>query len=278
MKYLISFIVIFISLHIFSVCSYAQQYEDVVYLKNGSIVHGTIMEQVVGESIKIKTNDGNLFIFKMDEIEKMTKEELVIKKDEIKKVDSIKTMNVNLKSDSNKTKVKELIAKNAFTIQPIGIFTLLTNIQYDRAISKNFSAGLKLSYMFFLIRGAISFTGNPSDVESADAMKKSLSAWGIGTNLKYYPGGRAIEGFSLGLAIEKLSVTGDEIKKGITTHHNIGLTRIEFEIGTLSKISSRQGGFTIMWSLGAGVGLGSDGDKSITIPLGSFGFGIGYSF
>lgn len=51
-----------------------EKYEDVVYLKNGSIIHGTIIEQVTGESIKIKTNDGNTFVFKMDEIEKTTKE------------------------------------------------------------------------------------------------------------------------------------------------------------------------------------------------------------
>ena len=55
------------------------KYEDVVYLKNGSIIHGIIIETVAGESIKIKTNDGNTFVFKMEEIEKTTKE--IIKND-----------------------------------------------------------------------------------------------------------------------------------------------------------------------------------------------------
>jgi hypothetical protein len=49
-------------------------YEDVVYLKNGSVIHGMIIEQVPNESIKIKTADRNIFIFKMEEIEKITKE------------------------------------------------------------------------------------------------------------------------------------------------------------------------------------------------------------
>ena len=40
----------------------AQSYEDVVYLKNGSIIHGTIIEQVLNQSIKIKTKDGNIFV------------------------------------------------------------------------------------------------------------------------------------------------------------------------------------------------------------------------
>ena len=37
-------------------------YEDVVYLKNKSIIHGTIIEQIPNESIKIETkeNSGNI--------------------------------------------------------------------------------------------------------------------------------------------------------------------------------------------------------------------------
>ncbi|MEO8088590.1 MAG: hypothetical protein ABI763_17360 [Bacteroidota bacterium] len=50
-------------------------YEDVVYLKNGSIIHGTIIEQIPNESIKIQTKDKNIFVYKIDEVLKMTKEE-----------------------------------------------------------------------------------------------------------------------------------------------------------------------------------------------------------
>jgi hypothetical protein len=61
-----------------SISAHAQSnYEDVVYLKNGSIIHGMIIEQVPNESIKIKTADRNIFVFKMEEIEKITKEEVV---------------------------------------------------------------------------------------------------------------------------------------------------------------------------------------------------------
>ena len=49
-------------------------YQDVVYLKNGSIIRGIIIEQVPNESLKIETADGNLFVYKIDEVEKMTKE------------------------------------------------------------------------------------------------------------------------------------------------------------------------------------------------------------
>ena len=47
---------------------------DVVYLKNGGVRRGLIIEQIPGESLKIKTNDGSVYVFKMDEIAKITKE------------------------------------------------------------------------------------------------------------------------------------------------------------------------------------------------------------
>lgn len=49
-------------------------YQDVVYLKNGSIIKGTIIEQVPNKSIKIETADRSVFVYQMDEIEKLTKE------------------------------------------------------------------------------------------------------------------------------------------------------------------------------------------------------------
>jgi hypothetical protein len=53
-------------------------YQDVVYLKNGSIIKGMIIEQIPNVSIKIQTPDQNIFVYKMDEIEKMTKEPVSI--------------------------------------------------------------------------------------------------------------------------------------------------------------------------------------------------------
>lgn len=50
------------------------EYVDVLYLKNGSIIRGLVMEQIPNESIKIQTADGSLFVYKMDEVLKITKE------------------------------------------------------------------------------------------------------------------------------------------------------------------------------------------------------------
>jgi len=52
----------------------SSEYIDVVYLKSGSIVKGTIIEQTPNVSIKIQTQDGSIFVYKMTEVEKMTKE------------------------------------------------------------------------------------------------------------------------------------------------------------------------------------------------------------
>ena len=58
-----------------SVFIFAQQYEDVVYLKNGSIIRGFIIEQAPNQYIKIQSGP-NIFVYKMDMIEKMAKEPL----------------------------------------------------------------------------------------------------------------------------------------------------------------------------------------------------------
>lgn len=56
--------------------SYSQgRTQDVVYLKNGSIIRGLIIEQVPNKSIKVQTRDESIFVYQMDEIEKLGKEE-----------------------------------------------------------------------------------------------------------------------------------------------------------------------------------------------------------
>lgn len=50
------------------------RYDDVVYLKNGGIIRGMIIEQVPNESLKIQTHVRNVFVYRMDEIQKITKE------------------------------------------------------------------------------------------------------------------------------------------------------------------------------------------------------------
>jgi len=48
------------------------QMESVLYFKNGNVIRGVIVEQVLGESLKIQTREGSILKFQVDEIEKIT--------------------------------------------------------------------------------------------------------------------------------------------------------------------------------------------------------------
>lgn len=50
--------------------------EDVIYLNDGSIYRGIIIEQVPNTSYKIRSRDGNVYVVKAEEVEKITKEDL----------------------------------------------------------------------------------------------------------------------------------------------------------------------------------------------------------
>ena len=67
---LISIILLF-STHAFSQINFNT---EVVYLKNGGVIRGIIIEQIPNEKLKIQTKDGNVFVFLYTEIEKITKE------------------------------------------------------------------------------------------------------------------------------------------------------------------------------------------------------------
>lgn len=59
----------------FCTSAFAQEaMEDVLYLKNGNIYRGLIVEQVPGETMKIQSEGGNVFTVQISEIQKITKE------------------------------------------------------------------------------------------------------------------------------------------------------------------------------------------------------------
>lgn len=47
---------------------------ETIYLKNGSVIKGDIVEQVPGQTLKIKTADGSMFVYSIDEVERITNE------------------------------------------------------------------------------------------------------------------------------------------------------------------------------------------------------------
>lgn len=58
--------------------SASAQKQDVAYLKNGSVVRGVITD-LAGGKFQIKTIDGSVFVYDKEEVDKITKEEAVVK-------------------------------------------------------------------------------------------------------------------------------------------------------------------------------------------------------
>ena len=55
--------------------AHAQSIVDVVYLENGSVIRGTILEQVPGESLRLRTGDGSEFVFMMADVTRIVREQ-----------------------------------------------------------------------------------------------------------------------------------------------------------------------------------------------------------
>lgn len=71
---------LFVFMLLAAISSKAQNYVDIIYTKSGSIVKGVIIETIPNVSYKIKTADGNIFVFKIEEIDKIEKQETAGKK------------------------------------------------------------------------------------------------------------------------------------------------------------------------------------------------------
>jgi TM2 domain-containing membrane protein YozV len=71
----INLLLCLLCLSIFSIKA-QQVYEDLVFLKNGSIIRGIIIEQIPNQSLKIQTKDGSVYTYNIADVEKMTKEEV----------------------------------------------------------------------------------------------------------------------------------------------------------------------------------------------------------
>jgi len=52
---------------------YSQKTRDVLYIKNGSIINGTLME-ITDNQYKIRTSDGSIFVFPAADVDKFVKE------------------------------------------------------------------------------------------------------------------------------------------------------------------------------------------------------------
>lgn len=51
--------------------AFAQNNQEIVYLKNGDKVKGIIIEEIPNTSIKVKTSNGSILVYSIHEIEKI---------------------------------------------------------------------------------------------------------------------------------------------------------------------------------------------------------------
>src|SRR5882757_3543596 len=76
-KKIVSFIAVYILLTYTSFNIFAQMhahFHEVIYLKNGTVVKGIILEHLSDKSIKVKTQDQGEVIYKEEEVDHIVKE------------------------------------------------------------------------------------------------------------------------------------------------------------------------------------------------------------
>ena len=209
---MIKYLALLLFLMVTTVSIGQSKYQDVVYLKNGGIIRGTIIEQVPNKSIKIETVDKSVFVYQMDEIEKFTKEQLNVESSGLR---------------NNSEKRKGFIGLSLGASIPVGVYgewfantgLQINLINYGYLFSENFGisamwfgaahpsisvgfepwsyggimAGPLLSFPLSdilewdfrpMIGYAVTtFPVNPNIVISANNQASSF-AWNLGTNLR----------------------------------------------------------------------------------------------
>ncbi len=98
---------------------FAKEYIDVVHLKNGSIIKGIIIEQIPNKTIKIETSGGSIFVYQMDEVVKIIKEEKLV-------------------TISNSSNYNPFESHKLTSINPLGlVIGGISSLNFDKHISKN---------------------------------------------------------------------------------------------------------------------------------------------
>ena len=155
---------LFLVLVLTSVIMFAQSsYKEVVYLKNGSMIKGVILEQVPNESVKIQTSDGNIFVYPMSEVQKITKEQSEPEKPMTQSVSPMLTGGKMERDGRN-------LELNGRELSDEEVLTLVGRENYETYLSakKQIGVGRAFTPIFFVSLGStivftiINATGNGS--------------------------------------------------------------------------------------------------------------------
>jgi hypothetical protein len=144
------FFIAFVSFCLFVNILQAQSnFEDVVYLKNGGVTRGRILEIIPDSSLKIETKDRNIFVYRFNEIEKILKVPIPATKEEIageKRAENLVTTTVpnTVKADINEFKKEGF--HNITKFGPLGFtnysFNFINGYQFNPYILLGLGVGL----------------------------------------------------------------------------------------------------------------------------------------
>ncbi|MEI2675071.1 MAG: hypothetical protein V9F05_13600 [Chitinophagaceae bacterium] len=113
--------------------------EDVVYLKNGSIIRGLVLETIPNQTVKIQTVDRNIFVFQMSEVEKITKEE--------KPNTTAPNSSMSTETTDNRMEVAQAYMSNIISNESIGILKVITFTKMNAVEMNNFGVSFyKIDY------------------------------------------------------------------------------------------------------------------------------------
>jgi hypothetical protein len=177
-----------------------------VYLKNGSIIKGTIVEQIPNTSIKIKTKDGSLFVYTFDEIEKITKEEQVKQADKLEPINPTYTPSNNKGADSRSSSrdrgdrrylliieyiksvntTNGLLADTAATAQDVfGSSTSMLRFVNGGQLNEYLSIGFGLGFEFATNKEKVSYTQIPLSFDIRAGFIPGVFSPVLGTSIGY---------------------------------------------------------------------------------------------
>ncbi|MFC2152076.1 hypothetical protein ACFLSE_06065 [Bacteroidota bacterium] len=115
--------------------------QDVLYLKNGSVIHGEITEIKVNESITIKNNCGDTWVINQSDIERVTKEP-VVKSVVVR--DSLDKISYKRKGFYSNINVGFLFGGNLDTPFPPLSVMYVSGYQFDWGLAVGAGLGLEL--------------------------------------------------------------------------------------------------------------------------------------
>jgi len=174
----------------------AQQQKDVVYLKNGSVIKGTITEVNPGSNLKIETANGSLFVFEMDEIERTTKETVTSSANEVTRSTSEKEVIESQESSTSKPTYdsdKTTLGKLSVGFQPAGF------LQYGPVIDLGFRVGKKS-----VIGPHFRYASLGLAYNAINEFGNTFLCFGGGVSFKHFPAEHQKNKFYYGISVDLL--------------------------------------------------------------------------